>query len=467
MKKIDILNAEWSSGGRDGHIIEPILVSLELLNPKIDIKRVDINFAFIALLIYRPKIIIISNGIGGEINLKLIKLAYKLGIKVITLNSEGDYINTKKSVSEFFWGWNKDKILYDDLQLVWSNRVKNYIQNYLVNEDKINISKIKTSGAVGFDRYNLLDFMSKDDFLFSIQKESYSKIITFAGFGFDWIIGDYYKRNPSIINDRFGKQYLPLHIKAQKELSEIYYQLVKTFTNILFIIKLHPATEENNLTEFSKIFNHLNEFNNVKIIKDEFSIDDVINISDIWIAYESTTCMEAWLLNKTTFLVNPCGKNFQRSQISEGSPIYDNFKIVKQKINEFYLNGYLKDFNILYEKRDKIYYDVIHSNDGLNHLRAVDFIIPFFKKKNDYHLNLNLNDVKYIFKRMVIRVISRFSKILILKEMKIVKDNINFYRIYNYNERKKLTIIYSDKLDRKYKKINLTINNYKSFLNND
>jgi hypothetical protein len=462
--KIDILNIEWNSGNRDAHIVEPILVSLSLLNKDIVIKRVDIYLGFLYLILYKPKILLMASGVGADEKFHLIKFASKLGIMTVTLNSEGDYTDNKNSVDEFFWGWNKENYFYDTLQFVWSNRVKNYINKYIDGSDKF-IKKIKTTGAVGFDRYNLLDFMDKKTFLIKNKKPNYKKVVSLAGFGFDWIIGDYYKRNPLIIDFRYGKEYLPLHAKAQKTLSNIYYELICKYPDILFIIKLHPATEEEYLTEFSKILENRSTIENILIVKNEFNIEDIINISDIWIAYESTTCMEAWLLKKTTILINPCGKEFQRSDICKGSPIYKTLEELTLKIDEYYITNKINDFSNLEKNRKELYKEIIHSNDGLNHLRAVSHIIPLLQKQKNSIFQLNIKDAIYIFKRIVIKIVIKLSKYSFFRKFSFFKK-YNSYN-YNYAERYEIRDKYVLKLKQKYLSLRINSKNYKDYINND
>ncbi len=463
MEQIDILNVEWFSGGRDRPIIEPILAGLTLLRPDITIKRVDINLGFLALLLYKPKILLTANSIGADINFNLVKFAKKLGVYVITLNSEGDYIETESSVKAFFWGWNYEEKLYDDLQMVWSERVEKLIHQYVTNADTIR-ENIKVSGGIGFDRYNILEFMSKKAFLIKENKTSYQNIITLAGFGFDYIVGDYYTRNAASIDERFGKEFVPLHIKAQALLSDIYYELIKRFPNILFIVKQHPFLEQPELTEFSKILQNIDNFANVLIISNQYPIEDIINISDLWIAYESTTCMEAWLLNKTTLLINPAGKDFLRSRIAQGSPIYKNFDEAVEKIEEFMLTNTLKDFENLKEKRINIYTNVIQSNDGLNHLRAIKYIMPFIDKEYRFKMNVDAHDFFYVVKRSLARLISLAGNYTLLRKIDYFNKRKFFAIRYNYKEEEKFTHIYRDKLKIKYQKMGITINNYLDYV---
>ena len=94
MARIDILNLEWASSGRDIHIIEPVLCYLELNG--YTVRRSSYLFGLIKMLIMYPKMLVLSNNCGSIRNFIASKLAYKLGIKVVTLSSEGDYCMLSK-----------------------------------------------------------------------------------------------------------------------------------------------------------------------------------------------------------------------------------------------------------------------------------------------------------------------------------------------------------------------------------
>ena len=56
-------------------------------------------------------------------------------------------------------------------------------------------SRMIVTGATGFDRYKLLQFKSKIDFINEHSFEKYLRIIGIAGWGFDHFWGDYYEQH--------------------------------------------------------------------------------------------------------------------------------------------------------------------------------------------------------------------------------------------------------------------------------
>ena len=109
-------------------------------------------------MLYKPKLLLISNFLGAGINLQITNLAYKSNIKVVSLVSEGNF--DIEYLDQGLFGVSKNKVLNLDKYLLWSERTRKLaIKKYPQFKDKI-----FTSGATGFDRYKLLKFVNKQDF---------------------------------------------------------------------------------------------------------------------------------------------------------------------------------------------------------------------------------------------------------------------------------------------------------------
>jgi len=365
--RCDILNAEWASTGRDINIIEPILVYLEM-KYGLRVERISIADFEYALLRLKPRMVVIASGAGADINVEVMKLASKLSFKVVSLISEGDYPDDLEGTKEFFWQWNHDGIFYETLHLEWTERNLELIQRHIPGSNDYNI---KVSGATGFDKYRIWSYTKKKDFLAKYQMERFGRVVGIAGWGFDALFGEYFERNTKAMETRLGSEYISLHRKSKELLKNIYRQIIEKNPDTLFVLKHHPSVIDEQSTELYG----LNEYNNVlSIIGRSEDIGTVINISDIWIAYESTTCLEAWLMKKQTLLVNPLGGNFRRSRISAGSPINTNLEQVQHSLDNFYKNGLIPGFAELAPKRQRIIREIIQWDDGKNHIRAAEYI---------------------------------------------------------------------------------------------
>ena len=162
----DILNLEWETNSRDENIIEPVLVYLEE-RYNLKIIRDSIWYGYFKLLKYKPKMLLISNENGAVENVIIMMLAHYMGITTVSLISEGlNYYSEKYTESEYvkeqFWGHNKKKEKIVDLKLVWSETTLSKFHKYV---DEILDYDVRVSGATGFDRYKLLTFIDKKDFL--------------------------------------------------------------------------------------------------------------------------------------------------------------------------------------------------------------------------------------------------------------------------------------------------------------
>lgn len=395
--KVDILDLEYSSKGRDVDIAEPILSYLELkYNLKIIRKCCFSNWEYY-LLKYRPRVLFLANGIGSIPQFHIVKTAHFLGIKVVTHCSEGDYQETEKGVKFFFWGWNKDNILYEDLHLEWSQRNIDLVKKYIGD-----FSNIKLAGAVGFDKYKLLSegFLKKNVFLKRYNKMSYTKIVGIAGWGFDLYLTNSYKDSdiPHISQEERNK----LRI-SRDMVNGILKEVINKQRDTLFVLKYHPLAVEKRESEFRD----LPDLPNVLILQTEENIFDLINICDIWGAYESTTTMEAWLIgNKPTFLIQPVDNDFVRSKISEGSPRVKNAEDLQRFLAEYFTTGESTFFNQLESKRQMIIERIIQWSDGRNHQRAAEYIYDLYRSKEKKSARIN-RFILYIYVRFAYKKMTR------------------------------------------------------------
>lgn len=107
------------------------------------------------------------------------------------------------------------------------------------------------------------------------------------------------------------------------------------------------------------------EYPNVITLQTEENIYDLINVSDLWITFDSTTALEAWLLGKTTLLYNPVIQDFNRSSIMKGSPILTTPEMLIDSVKEFYENNRIIDaFSQKENERNNIIKEVIAFCDG-------------------------------------------------------------------------------------------------------
>lgn len=401
MGRCDILCLEWGTKNRDSNILMPVLVYLKE-EKGYKIKLDSLAYAVLKLVIYRPKMLLVANPGGAPELSRVVKHAYLLGIKTVSLISEGDVVDDPIRAQDSFWGWNFEKGCYLDLFLLWSERSRRVYEKYIPKSKKFNI---KVTGATGFDKYKLLKstYMTRELFCAKYNKR-YSKIIGMTSWGF----------SECFAGLKFDDEERQFYIKSCLKLREILYEIICSLDDVLFVLRPHPGevSEENE-------FVGLQELKNVILIsaKDE-SIVDNINVCDLWMAYESTTCMEAWLLDKPTILINPYPIEYARSVIHKGSPIMRDANSVVSCIEEFYQTGKIESFECLESERAKIIQDVIGYSDGKNYMRVGKEIVTVMNNEIKRHRKITVaflyelvkDAVKWVWQHSFFRRLKDFEK---------------------------------------------------------
>lgn len=362
--KCDVLNFEWETNSRDTNIVEPVLCYLELFCGLHVIRSSYENFLW-KLLWYKPKMLLISNCVGSSVNTMAARQAKALGIKVVSLISEGD-IKDVTTAPEFLWGWNKKKEVITDLLLLWSKRSEELILRTVPESKQLNID---VSGATGFDRYKLLSFMTKEEFLMKYQRQE-KKVVGIASWGFDYFEKEITSSLPYTQEER--KYLRDTRVRIRDALKS----LICAHPDTLFVLKLHPGSRDNiESTEFEG----LTKLKNVLLLILDEPISNVINASDFWIGFETTTALEAWLLGKQTIFLNPTGGVFLRSAIVDGSPEIISEEELEAAYRAFYECGSIPGFQEREQYRKDLIQSIIQYDDGKNHYRAAQQILKIWR----------------------------------------------------------------------------------------
>ncbi len=397
---LNILNLEWPGSDRDLNMTIPILTYLKK-KYKLRCKTKSIFNGYYYLLKYRPKLLLISNFQGAEINDEVVFYANKMGIKVVSLISEGNVV--EENLEGFLWGHNTRRVLDVVKLLVWSDRSKNlFLKKNLELEELI-----CAVGAVGFDRYKLFQFIPKERFLQENKLEKYKKVIGIAAWGFDLLFGDYFKKHEKHYLKFLNEKQIIMHREDSIRLNSIYRELIEKNPDVLFILRYHPGNIDFTKSEFYKLDNYENTFVSNKL-QNNYRIADLINISDLWIGYETTTALEAWLLNKTTFLINPSKIDFIREMTYKGSPIVKNAIEAQKYIDEFFSSNKIVDFDNLEDRRKEVIKDVIGYDDGKNYIRAAEEIMVVLnepEKKVKFILKIYKGALKQLLKLFLSKTI--------------------------------------------------------------
>jgi hypothetical protein len=195
-------------------------------------------------------------------------------------------------------------------------------------------------------------------------------------------------------------------------------KIVRNNLDILFVLKYHPLMIDELYSEFNDVL----DCPNILVLHSEETIYDLINICDMWGAYESTTAMESWLIhhNNPTFIIQPIENDFVRSDIVSGSPALRNENEIQSFIDEYYTTGKVSSFDKLAQQRSDIITRVIQWSDGRNHQRAAEYIYELYKNPIKKKRNINIYILK-VYVRFVYKKITRQIRRLL------------FLPLYNHN----------------------------------
>jgi len=430
-KKYHIICTLISDEGRDVEIILPIVYFAE--------KYLDCTVEFIffweAHKIFRKKpdlVIIPANTVGDHLLFEIAKHAAECGIKVFSFISEGNF---RTNGSFDYWGYNYEKKFYQDYVMHWSKRT----QNFLINELPHYKDKMVLTGAPGFDRYKIYEFLDKETFLRKNGLTQYKKIITYAGWAFGKLANQqgieelmvYFLDNTNALE--WAKEQM-------FAVEEVLKKAIENNKDTLFILKKHPS-EVNPSIEHLDYLNEmvrLKDYPNVIYTTNDIAIHDLINISDLWLGFETTTALETWIMvDKPTILINPDDAYFEqyRDELYKGSIIVKDYPSLQKCIDKFYEKGKLDEFYTedKIQNRKKIITDTIGYEDGLNHLRSGYYLMKTLEQieseKNKSIFSFNffikyflLHIGKYFYIKSLFLKLPKFKKTIFIFERYKMKN---------------------------------------------
>ena len=331
--------------GRDTEIVLPIVYGAEkFLNCKIDF-RLKWN----AHLIYKENpdfVIIPTNCIGSKMYHDIAKYCYRQNIKIFSFISEGNF-NDK--IEYNYFGFNDDKVFYQEYVCSWSERTQKYIQERSPEQ----ADKIVLTGASGFDRFNIYKFTSKEDFLKKYNKTKYKKVITYAGWAFGKLQYQQGLNELKPFAEKQEKGYDWIEEQRQKVRDSLRYA-IENNPDILFVLKQHPAEYFPGLTlEQRNEMSELTHYENVLYIQGHIEgIHDLISVADILLGFETTSAIETWVMgDKPTIFLND-EPNFTRVDIYKGCLLAKDGKQLNDYVSTFYKNGKIEIKNLEYKYPD-------------------------------------------------------------------------------------------------------------------
>ena len=345
----------WYSQGRDVEIELPIMYYLE---NKLGWKVEHVSmFNLPKILTYDPTIVLMPNTTGGSRQLEIARIVERSGFPLFSHVSEGMF--REKHLDEFVWGAGKhEKRLSECMTSYWSDRCK-----LMTIERYPNLkNKIVVTGAIGFDKYQIKRHNS-------LRDGEYKKYIGVAGFDYHNI-----KVKKSEIIERNGLEYYEKFLLDCETTNNVLFKLIKNNPDIKFFLKSHPG---DGAQKRSLEFEGLEKFQNTVFVERSICIQDVIGSSDIWISFNSSTNLEAWLMNKPSIAMQMDQTRFS-SDLLNGAILTNCDDEIQSYIKEYYENENVIE---VFEKKSKLRKSLIQKyigyDDGFNHYRYVRHIQKF------------------------------------------------------------------------------------------
>lgn len=385
-KIIDVVNFEMEAiPSRDREVA--VLVCNYLRYQGFSVRELPPYDGLYQLTRLQPKVLFFVNPNGGVATHKLMRAASKSGAPIVTLIAEGNVPDSApdSQVNLFVWGDSTDKILHEDLRLLWSERILKIFLEYEPDLD----GRLGVSGGVNFDLPTILSKIGgfeRQQFLHKYNLQSYSRVI---GVGC-WDFGPYYNVKDlryEVVRKIHSQAAIDRFVRDRDQHEELLFRTAQAFSDVLFIVKVHPSIESKDELHASGV-SQICSLPNVLVLKDEEPIIFCIQACDLWLSYESTTMIQAWQLGIQTGLLNPSGTDFRRANVFRGSPNFPSPDSMIQALREFYLTGSLPGFSALESERQKVMKDVFQWNDGLNHVRVGNAIINMIQNETSQTFEL-------------------------------------------------------------------------------
>lgn len=430
-EKCEVLNLEWSSAPCRDRTMSTLVCNY-LRYHGVKVAGDNLFNSFINLWKYSPKILLTSNSTGARENLEMVKLAKKKGITVITMVSEGNYHDNEDLLDQTIWGWNEDKILYEDCSLLWSVRTLKQTLGWYPELEK----QLKVSGGVGFDSYKIFSRKERDDFLKKYNKNSFKKVIGVGCWDFGAFTPDDHRYES--VKEIYTEEEIQRRLSDRDRFQAILKQSVEKNPDTLFILKQHPGVM---MGEWASGIEGLDSYKNTLILKYEEPVIDCIAVSDFWLVYDSTTAMEAWLLGKESCMVNPSGEDFTRDHVHAGSACYTCEEELNEAIKTFYREKKLPGFQERMKARQNIIERSIQFEDGMNHVRAGNAVLDKLKelkgiknRKNTFFSGLNLYWLKFTLRWYLSPLIPRYREFYNVRRKTFTRKQLHEYEGAKFRE---------------------------------
>ena len=370
----------WKTSGRDFDILAPIDWYLrhngfvtEWFHP----------YDYYAVLNWSPNGVIFANTGGAPENIACCKALKKQGVLIFSCISEGLF--RSDDIEEFVWGWNKEHLLLEDCVFYWSNKQLEMAKATYPEVQKTGL----VAGYTGIDKY-----------FFSTKVEPEYEI-GIAGFDFNRVS----------------------HIKYYSQIAEKQRKFIECLVKQPKIQKIlfrpHPGDYGQRPLEMPVGA----QCSKITVERENVGILESINNCLIWVAYNSSTTVDAKLFGRHTLLYNPDGRDVF-SDLIEEIESHSSIETAIERIVEILGSDQKNAVPYLSEEFRAAYGHL----DGMNHKRTAQILIERLSCEKVKMLSLPRR-ILYLF----------MSKITVMR----FNMALAFYRLFNAKKYEKKRAVIS------------------------
>lgn len=309
---------------------------------------------------HRPRLVYLSNTGGARQNVRVALACKKQNISLVSGIAEGNLAQMSK---EHAYGWNLSHQPLEDRLLVWSARFLKQLLSVAPEYEAI----ATPTGYPGVDRYH---FVPADRSWIDVHKRRIGAQMV-VGVGCWEFPSD--ARRKTIENDaqasQIKKTSVAFHHESRDKFDAELQRVMLDNPNTLFLLKMHPGSR-GDLRESG--IECASQLQNALLVSDQQSIQQCLAASDLWVTYESTTAMEAWLMSTPSVTLNPNGPNFPqgRTVIWQAQPLVESSGELNRIIKNVSAGNEIPGYSECLEKQQRALEIAYEFLDGLNHVRC-------------------------------------------------------------------------------------------------
>jgi len=310
----------------------------------------------------RPHALLLPDTYNPE-NMNAARYAHSRHVPVVTYESEVTYYPGPLAEC-VVWGWNTAHEPLEDLCLVAGRH--SYELAIAQGKDP---ARVRIGGFHRLDAMRPSRGMTKKTLLEKYQKTSFTNCVGYASWGFDNIVN----RVHPLFQYYLDPQGSVLRVLRDQKVKIAAWLrgVIEAMPETLFVLKAHPAGG----IEDTEIAN-LDHFRNVLVIHREETAIDLIAACDTWIAWNSTTLLEAFVMKKPVIYPRfDADADFIALPTHAGADIVDSVPTAVATLNRYCLGNPLPPDSR--RRQEELIEYMAVSADGRNSERAATHIHHF------------------------------------------------------------------------------------------